>query len=411
FFEMDQENDKTHHQSATHTLKAISSLKSLHISKTFATDIVQSKIAESVTTISDKENTYKDCSTNIINKNECKETAKKFTELMPPPKLPVACKSVDSIQQVSNSENNVKVRDNKSEMVQKDSDTEMSDSSKESESKKKWVLTDFDIGRPLGKGKFGNVYLAREKRSKFIIAMKVLYRSQIEDAQILHQVRREIEIQTHLRHPNILRMYGYFYDPKRIYLILEYAPKGELYKELHNQPNKRFDEVRTATYIAQLADALKYCHSKSVIHRDIKPENLLLGINGELKIADFGWSVHAPSSRRDTLCGTLDYLPPEMVSGKTHNHTVDFWSVGVLCYECLVGKPPFYATTNDETYVNIKRLRYNFPNFVSEDAKDLISKLIVIEPEKRLDMDGVLAHTWIVNNRKVDTAQDFLNHK
>ncbi|KYN43213.1 Serine/threonine-protein kinase 6-A [Trachymyrmex septentrionalis] len=330
---------------------------------------------------------------------------------MPPPKLPVACKSVDSIQQMSNSENNVKVRDNKSEMVQKDSDTETSSSNKESESKKKWVLTDFDIGRPLGKGKFGNVYLAREKRSKFIIAMKVLYRSQIEDAQILHQVRREIEIQTHLRHPNILRMYGYFYDPKRIYLILEYAPKGELYKELHNQPNKRFDEVRTATYVAQLADALKYCHSKSVIHRDIKPENLLLGINGELKIADFGWSVHAPSSRRDTLCGTLDYLPPEMVSGKTHNHTVDFWSVGVLCYECLVGKPPFYATTNDETYVNIRRLRYNFPNFVSEDAKDLISKLIVIEPEKRLDMDGVLAHIWIVNNRKVDTAQDFLNHK
>jgi len=195
---MDQENDKIHHESTTHTLKAISSLKSLHISKTFATDIVQSKIAEN--TISDKENNYKGCSTNIVNKNECKETAKKFTELMPSPKLPVACKSVDSIQQLSNSENNVKVRDNKSEMVQKDSDTETSNSNKESESKKKWVLTDFDIGRPLGKGKFGNVYLAREKRSKFIIAMKVLYRSQIEDAQILHQVRREIEIQTHLRY-------------------------------------------------------------------------------------------------------------------------------------------------------------------------------------------------------------------
>lgn len=137
---------------------------------------------------------------------------------------------------------------------------------------------------------------------------------------------------------------------------------------------------RTATYIAQLADALRYCHSKSVIHRDIKPENLLLGTNGEIKIADFGWSVHAPSSRRDTLCGTLDYLPPEMVSGKTHDHTVDFWSVGVLCYECLVGKPPFYATTNDETYVNIKRLRYTFPSFVSEGAKDLISKVTISNP-------------------------------
>lgn len=135
---------------------------------------------------------------------------------------------------------------------------------------------------------------------------------------------------------------------------------------------------RTATYIAQLADALKYCHSKKVIHRDIKPENLLLGIHGEIKIADFGWSVHAPASRRDTLCGTLDYLPPEMVSGKTYDHTVDFWSVGILCYECLVGQPPFYAKCNDETCTNITALRYTFPSFVSEDARDLISEVSLI---------------------------------
>ncbi|XP_071560798.1 aurora kinase C [Temnothorax nylanderi] len=398
------DNDETRRQLATHALKAVSSFEYLHISEKLVKDVATSQIVES--TSDDGENTCKVWSmTNTKSENECKETAKKSMELMPPPKLPVACKSVDSTQdqQKPTSENSGGVRDNKSENAQKVSSTDTSSANKE-KSQKKWVLTDFDIGRPLGKGKFGNVYLAREKRSKFIIAMKVLYRSQIEDAKIAHQVRREIEIQTHLRHPNILRMYGYFYDDKRIYLILEYAPKGELYKELSNQPNKRFDEIRTATYIAQLADALKYCHSKSVIHRDIKPENLLLGVNGELKIADFGWSVHAPSSRRDTLCGTLDYLPPEMVSGKTHNHTVDFWSVGVLCYECLVGKPPFYAATNDETYVNIKRLRYTFPSFVSQDARDLISKLIVIDPEKRLDMDGVLAHPWIVKNRKIDEA-------
>lgn len=92
--------------------------------------------------------------------------------------------------------------------------------------------------------------------------------------------------------------------------------------------------------------------------------------------------MHAPSSRRDTLCGTLDYLPPEMVSGRTHNHTVDFWSVGVLCYECLVGKPPFYAATNDETYMNIKKLQYTFPSFVSEGARDLISKVSLVSKLK-----------------------------
>ena len=118
-----------------------------------------------------------------------------------------------------------------------------------------------------------------------------------------------------------------------------------------------------------------YCHKRNVIHRDIKPENLLLGLHGELKIADFGWSVHAPSSRRTTLCGTLDYLPPEMVKGQTHNHTVDLWGIGVLCYECLDGKPPFLAETYEETYKKITRARYSYPDFISEGARDIISKV------------------------------------
>lgn len=186
------------------------------------------------------------------------------------------------------------------------------DESKKKE--KRWHLNDFDVGKPLGHGKFGNVYLAREKKSKFIVALKVLFKSQLQKAGVEHQLRREIEIQSHLRHPNILRLYGYFYDQNRVYLILEYAKGGELYKEL--QRLGCFNQRRAATYIFCLAEALKYCHSKHVIHRDIKPENLLLGLNGELKIADFGWSVHAPHSRRTTMCGTLDYLPPEMIEGK-----------------------------------------------------------------------------------------------
>ena len=232
---------------------------------------------------------------------------------------------------------------------------------------KRWTLSDFDIGRPLGKGKFGallalpgfhthtrwraavivtrclgaeahaslltraccnigpphagNVYLARVKsHPEFIVALKVLIKAQLTKANVEHQLRREIEIQSHLRHRNILRMYGYFYDEKRVYLILEYAPKGEVYKELMKRG--RFSERRTAMvravdgremlgcalalpaalllslsrinncvcmccvclcvllqYIASLAEALDYCHSKHIIHRDIKPENLLFGIN------------------------------------------------------------------------------------------------------------------------------------
>ncbi|KAJ8257967.1 hypothetical protein GJAV_G00191680 [Gymnothorax javanicus] len=261
-------------------------------------------------------------------------------------------------------------------------------------SKKCWSLDNFDIGRPLGKGKFGNVYLARERQTKFILALKVLFKKQLEKAGVEHQLRREVEIQSHLRHPNILRLYGYFHDSARVYLILEFAPRGELYSEL--QRCGKFDEQRSATYIAELADALRYCHSKKVIHRDIKPENLLLGAEGELKIADFGWSVHTPSSRRSTLCGTLDYLPPEMIEGHTHDEKVDLWSLGVLAYEFLVGKPPFETKSHEETYRKISRVEFTYPDHVSPESRDLISRLLKHNPLHRLPILGVLQHPWVL---------------
>lgn len=114
---------------------------------------------------------------------------------------------------------------------------------------KKWTIDDFEIGKPLGRGKFGHVYLAREKKSKFIVALKVLYKKQLLKSNVEHQLRREIEIQSHLRHNNILRMYGFFWDDKKIYLILEYAPGGELYKDLKKQPHGRYTEEKAADFI------------------------------------------------------------------------------------------------------------------------------------------------------------------
>uniref|UniRef100_A0A8C6R487 non-specific serine/threonine protein kinase n=1 Tax=Nannospalax galili TaxID=1026970 RepID=A0A8C6R487_NANGA len=262
------------------------------------------------------------------------------------------------------------------------------------------TINDFEIGRPLGKGKFGNVYLARLKESHFIVALKVLFKSQLEKEGLEHQLRREIEIQAHLHHPNILHLYNYFHDARRVYLILEYAPRGELYKEL--QRNHTLDEQRTATIMEELADALNYCHQKKVIHRDIKPENLLLGLRGEVKIADFGWSVHTPSLRRKTMCGTLDYLPPEMIEGRSYDEKVDLWCIGVLCYELLVGNPPFESATHNETYRRIVKVDVRFPPSVPVGAQDLISKLLRYHPSERLTLAQILKHPWVqTHSRRV----------
>lgn len=234
----------------------------------------------------------------------------------------------------------------------------------------------FEVGRALGKGKFGRVYLARERDTGFVCALKVLHKKEIQQGRVEKQVAREIEIQSNLRHPNILRLFGHFHDSKRIILILEYAGKGELYK--HLQKEDRFPEWKAAQYIAQMANALQYLHRKHVIHRDIKPENILVGMHGELKMSDFGWSVHAPSGRRLTKCGTLDYLPPEMVDprkcDKPYDQNVDLWSLGVLMYEFLVGRAPF-EDTPVMTQRRIARGDMTIPAFVSPEAKDLIRKV------------------------------------
>lgn len=240
---------------------------------------------------------------------------------------------------------------------------------------KQFHLGMFEIGKPLGKGKFGRVYLAREKSTGFVCALKVLHKQELQEGRVEKQVRREIEIQSNLAHPNILRLYGHFHDTKRIFLILEYAGKGELYKHLTKE--ERFPEWKAAQYIAQMAAALKYLHKKHVIHRDIKPENILVGIHGEIKISDFGWSVHAPRNRRQTMCGTLDYLPPEMLTdkdGNWYNEKVDLWSLGVLTYEFLTGSAPF-EDTPVMTRRRIVKGEMKIPSYVSPEARDLIKRV------------------------------------
>ncbi|CAO1616145.1 unnamed protein product [Sympodiomycopsis kandeliae] len=263
---------------------------------------------------------------------------------------------------------------------------------------RQWRLREFELGRALGKGKFGRVYMARLKppQAQYIIALKCMYKKELTDGKLELQVRREVEIQMNLRHPHILRLFGYFHDTGRIFLMLELAAQGEMYKYMNKVPDRRFPEPQAAKYVAQMTDALSYLHSKHVIHRDIKPENLLLGVHGELKIGDFGWSVHAPGNRRTTMCGTLDYLPPEMIEAEEHGEEVDLWALGVLTYEFVEGCPPFEESDSANlTYKRIASVDFKIPRRFSPELGDLIRKLLKRVPTHRLPLKQVLKHPWI----------------
>ena len=224
------------------------------------------------------------------------------------------------------------------------------------------------------------------------MALKVLYKKQIQNEGIINQIRRELEIHSHLKHKNIIQMYGFFFDKKRIYIIQEYATGGELYKRFLEA--RAFDEATVSTYVRQVASALQHMHQQDIIHRDLKPENLLLCGEDTIKMTDFGWSVHAGKSR-DTFCGTLDYICPEMLGHAAYDHTIDTWMLGVLTYELAEGRPPFESKSRVETYRRIRSLDYECPEHFSSEMTNFIQRLLVKDPSKRMCDEDIMSHPFI----------------
>lgn len=189
-------------------------------------------------------------------------------------------------------------------------------------------------------------------------------------------------MQRALKHENILRLYKHFEDADTVYLLLEYCAKGELYQLLRTRRGRRFPEDMARHYFAQVTRGLQYLHSQCIVHRDLKPENLLVTHDDVLKIADFGWCA-VSTVTRTTFCGTLDYLAPEMIQGKGHNHTLDIWSLGVLLYEMLVGRPPFQSTNHLTLIAKILATELKFPTSVPSAVRDLVKRLLQHEPSSR----------------------------
>ena len=251
--------------------------------------------------------------------------------------------------------------------------------------------------KPLGQGAFGEVFKVRHKISNKDYAIKVIKKRKIIERRMLPQLRREIRIMYNLRHPNIISLYSHFEDNENFYLILEYAPGGQLYSKL--KKFKTMPEAVAAQYMREVCLAVQYLHSRipAIIHRDIKPENILISSDDSVKLGDFGWSNFL-DDERDTYCGTLEYLAPEMVLRKGHGVSLDIWSLGILLYELLSGHSPFKGRTQLELFEKIRAGKVAFPKAFPILAKDLVKKMLQVDPDRRLPIELVLDHSWIISH-------------
>ena len=258
------------------------------------------------------------------------------------------------------------------------------------------VMSDFDKDpREIGKGGFGQVWKVVHKATQKIYCIKVIAKQGIIDQKLVGQMNREIEIMYLLNHPHCLRLKNHFEDDDNFYLVMPLASRGQLYKILRR--NKKFDERTTAQILRETISALQYLHSfdPPIIHRDIKPENLLLNENGRIYLADYGWSnFKNDGDIRKTFCGTPEYIAPEMLKKEGHDHRIDIWSVGVLMFELLSGYSPFAAKTNQDLYQNIRKLKIHWPADMPPVAKNLISKILKLDPKERLSLEEILKHKW-----------------
>jgi len=264
----------------------------------------------------------------------------------------------------------------------------LADHSKRVEQLKGCSLKDFDVLTTLGTGSFGRVKLVRHKASKSVYALKTLSKSLVLRTKQSDHILAEKEILTNLSHPFIVNLYGTFQDDTSLYFVLEYVIGGEFFSHLRRA--NRFPNDTARFYAASVVLAFEHLHSSHIIYRDLKPENLLLDKNGHLKICDFGFAKHIdPATWTWTLCGTPEYLAPEIILNKGHGKAVDWWALGILLYEMLVGMPPFYSDDRILLYQNILAGHIDFPRHVNKHARDLISKLLQADLSRRL---GNLRH-------------------
>ena len=260
------------------------------------------------------------------------------------------------------------------------------------------IICEFVIKNKIGEGAFGSVHLGINKQTGEKVAIKILDKSKLKKIENKIRFEREIEILRQLKHPNIVQLYGVIEGERQIFLIMEYLKGKELFQYILLK--KKIPEDEACIYFQQIISAIEYLNNLKIVHRDIKPENMIINYNKkEIKLLDFGLSNiygDKPNELLSTACGSPCYAAPEMISGKMYKGGgIDIWSVGVVLFAMICGYLPFHEETNKETYKKIAEGKYIVPSFVSKLCRELIHKILNINPKKRIKISQIKKDAWI----------------
>lgn len=269
-------------------------------------------------------------------------------------------------------------------------------------------IEDFEILKVVGQGAFGKVFQVRKKGTSEIYAMKVMRKDKIVEKNHVEYMKAERDILTKVDHPFIVQLKYSFQTKYRLYLVLDFINGGHLFFQLYHHGLFREDLARI--YAAEIVSAVSHLHANGIMHRDLKPENILLDAEGHVMLTDFGLAKQFDeNTRSNSMCGTVEYMAPEIVLGKGHDKAADWWSVGILLYEMLTGKPPFIGGNREKIQQKIVKDKIKLPAYLSSEAHSLLKGLLQKDASKRLGSgpigsEEIKRHKWLkpINWKKLE---------
>ncbi|XP_004299621.1 PREDICTED: serine/threonine-protein kinase AtPK2/AtPK19-like [Fragaria vesca subsp. vesca] len=304
--------------------------------------------------------------------------------------------------------------------AESDSDEDENDAVSEKDEEpavRKFGPSDFEILRVVGRGAFGKVFQVRKKRcdgeedGDGLYAMKVMKKETVIKKNHVDYMKAERDILTKVVHPFIVQLRYSFQTKSKLYLIMDFMNGGHLFYHLYRQ--RIFSEDQARFYTAEIVSAVSHLHKCGIVHRDLKPENVLMDADGHVMLTDFGLAKEIDEdSRSNSMCGTTEYMAPEILLSKGHNKDADWWSIGILLYEMLSGQPPFTHANRKKLQERIIKEKIKLPPYLTTDAHSLLKGLLQKEPSQRLGSgpsggDDIKRHKWFktINWKKLEARE------